>query len=334
MLKLANYITLTFYLLLINITQANPTIQKHPYALEYFKLMQSENAGGKRKAIESTLLEFYADVIDKLQSLNKLENTTVYQQIKNLLFITLNPINLLDDYLLELSEERAPKINKLVSSIAIKLGIPTPILFTPVHKTLNNAFCVAINPKTSLIVLDQTVLTELSEEELSSIIAHELAHIKLDHSKKHCLMNIICNLITPLTTAILAKQMVESTLNKTLVAIVTYLFVSHVMNEYILEPILQQQEFDADALGAKILNNSAIMHQSLTSLTQRAANQFIIDNNYVHEELNKLSIQSPKLAKFIEQCLTNTLDKITSFAIQTHPSNESRIEALNNLKIN
>ncbi|NJD99385.1 protease [Thermococcus sp. LS1] len=75
------------------------------------------------------------------------------------------------------NERDYPYLYEMVSKLSAKAGIPTPKLaLAPVGTP--NAFSTGRNSKHSIIVLTYGLLRMLDPEEIESVIAHEVAHIK------------------------------------------------------------------------------------------------------------------------------------------------------------
>jgi hypothetical protein len=75
-------------------------------------------------------------------------------------------------------EEQKPGLTDNVRKIALDLEIRTPeILIT--NKIENAAFCIGKDKDESAVVISESVLSNFSLDELSSILAHELNHAKM-----------------------------------------------------------------------------------------------------------------------------------------------------------
>ncbi|WP_275040108.1 M48 family metallopeptidase [Natrialba taiwanensis] len=72
----------------------------------------------------------------------------------------------------------APELHQLMTKVATQLSIPVPTLALPDRDT-PEAVAVGFHPQTVHLVLSQGALDSLATaEELESVIAHELAHVK------------------------------------------------------------------------------------------------------------------------------------------------------------
>jgi len=77
----------------------------------------------------------------------------------------------------ELSEEDAPGLFDLTRQLAANAGLPMPKLYL-VPQEQPNAFATGRNPANAAVAVTEGLLRLVSPEELSGILAHEMAHIK------------------------------------------------------------------------------------------------------------------------------------------------------------
>lgn len=72
---------------------------------------------------------------------------------------------------------RSHRLRNLVSEVADKAGIPMPDVYI-LPSTSPNAFATGRNPDHAVIAATRGLLDTLSDKELTSVLAHEAAHIK------------------------------------------------------------------------------------------------------------------------------------------------------------
>ncbi len=75
------------------------------------------------------------------------------------------------------SEAEAPELYSIVRMLAQKAGMPMPKVYIMAEET-PNAFATGRNPEHAVVAVTQGIMRILSREELTGVIAHELAHIK------------------------------------------------------------------------------------------------------------------------------------------------------------
>jgi len=77
----------------------------------------------------------------------------------------------------EVSETEAPKLYRMVSELALKARLPMPKVYV-IPKSAPNAFATGRNPKHAAVAVTEGITQILTPNELSAVLAHELAHIK------------------------------------------------------------------------------------------------------------------------------------------------------------
>src|SRR5512135_224036 len=75
------------------------------------------------------------------------------------------------------TEAEAPELHAIVRTLVQKAGMPMPKVYIIPDET-PNAFATGRNPEHAVVAVTQGIMRILSREELSGVIAHELAHIK------------------------------------------------------------------------------------------------------------------------------------------------------------
>ncbi len=75
------------------------------------------------------------------------------------------------------TESQAPELHALVRILVQKAGMPMPKVYIIPDET-PNAFATGRNPEHAVVAVTEGIMRLLSREELSGVIAHELAHIK------------------------------------------------------------------------------------------------------------------------------------------------------------
>ncbi len=75
------------------------------------------------------------------------------------------------------TEAQAPELYAIVRTLAQKAGMPMPKVYIIPEET-PNAFATGRNPEHAVVAVTQGIMRILSREELSGVIAHELAHIR------------------------------------------------------------------------------------------------------------------------------------------------------------
>jgi len=77
----------------------------------------------------------------------------------------------------EVSEAEAPVLHRIVRRLSQKAGMPMPKVYI-IPDMSPNAFATGRNPKHAAVAATEGIMQLLSEEELSGVMAHELAHVR------------------------------------------------------------------------------------------------------------------------------------------------------------
>jgi heat shock protein HtpX len=77
----------------------------------------------------------------------------------------------------QVSENEAPQLYTLVSSLAQKASIPIPKVYI-IENDSPNAFATGRNPSNGVVAVTTGIMRILSREELEGVLAHEISHIK------------------------------------------------------------------------------------------------------------------------------------------------------------
>lgn len=77
----------------------------------------------------------------------------------------------------EVSRADAPRLHRIVESLASKAGIPVPKVYV-VRNEVPNAFATGRDPSHASICVHTGLLNMLNEEEIEGVLSHELSHVK------------------------------------------------------------------------------------------------------------------------------------------------------------
>lgn len=75
-----------------------------------------------------------------------------------------------------LDDADEPRLCRLIEPLAIGMGLPAPYVGVVEAHALN-AFACGLNRKNAVVVVTRGLIDELDDDELSAVLAHELAHI-------------------------------------------------------------------------------------------------------------------------------------------------------------
>jgi len=75
------------------------------------------------------------------------------------------------------TESESPRLYRIVRYVSSLSGLPMPKVAIVPSKT-PNAFATGRNPKTAVVAVTEGILDTLTDNELTGVIAHEMAHVK------------------------------------------------------------------------------------------------------------------------------------------------------------
>lgn len=153
------------------------------YAQEIRKLKKNDTYFKKRLEIKS---QFIRQSLLKIDSLNLTGD--IQNPIRKVKTNTLLSILHLD--LIPLTKNQAPKIHKTIESLAKKLKIKNPIIFLSGDTKLFNAMAAGFGKDSSIVIIGYKLLKYMSKEEFEAVMAHELSHIKHNHTLKTMFVSI------------------------------------------------------------------------------------------------------------------------------------------------
>lgn len=88
------------------------------------------------------------------------------------------------------TDQTMPTLYAYVDTLCKKNNIATPTIFISTKKSIFNAFAAKLFTSTGGILICQKFLLETSDREFEAVVAHEIGHIKHNHSNKTLLLTI------------------------------------------------------------------------------------------------------------------------------------------------
>ena len=219
------------------------------------------------------------------------------------------------------TEAEAPELYAIVHTLVQKAGMPMPTVYIIPDET-PNAFATGRNPEHAVVAVTQGILRILSREELTGVIAHELAHIKHRDMLTGTIVATIAGAISMLA------QMAQWSMifgggsrrdddegGSPIVAIVM-MIVAPIAAMMVQMAISRAREFEADRGGAGIAGSPSGLSSALLKLEKGS-------------QMIPMTDAKPATAHmFIVNPLTGGgLMKLFS----THPPIEERVQRLNDL---
>ena len=167
------------------------------------------------------------------------------------------------------TEAEAPELHGIVRTLVQKAGLPMPKVYIIPDET-PNAFATGRNPEHAVVAVTQGIMRILSREELSGVIAHELAHIKHRDMLTGTIVATIAGAISMLAqmaqwSMIFGGRRDDDEGGSPIVALVM-MIVAPIAAMIVQMAISRTREFEADKGGAQIAGSPSGLANALLKL--------------------------------------------------------------------
>ncbi len=164
-------------------------------------------------------------------------------------------------------KDKNHKLYRITKEIAQKAGLPMPKVYT-IPSEQANAFATGRNPDHAAVAATEGILKLLNDEELSGVMAHEMAHVK----NRDILISTIAGTIAGIISYVATMAQFAAifggrdrnggnALQLLLLAVVTPIIAT-----IIQLAISRNREYHADESGARIIKNSKGLASALEKL--------------------------------------------------------------------
>ncbi len=218
----------------------------------------------------------------------------------------------------EVDARTAPELVSIVAALAVRAGLPMPRVFL-MDNPQPNAFATGRNPQNAAVAVTTGLVRSLSREELSGVIAHELAHVK-NHDT--LLMTITATIAGAISMVAQFGMFFGGNRDNNngpgLIGSIAMMILAPLGAMLVQTAISRTREYAADNLGARIVGQPMWLASALAKIEGAA-----------HEIPNMEAERNPATAHmFIINPLSgHGIDNLFS----THPSTENRIAELQRL---
>lgn len=219
----------------------------------------------------------------------------------------------------EVDATSAPQYYQIITDLAKKAGLPQPKVYV-MDNPQPNAFATGRNPKNAAVAATTGLLERLSPEELSGVMAHELAHVQHHDTLTMTITATIAGAISMLGNFALffGGNNRDSNGNSNplgMIGVVVAMFVAPFAAMLVQMAISRSREYAADKRGAEICGNPLWLASALNKIARGA-----------EEVTNEEAEHNPATAHmFIINPLNGSgADNLFS----THPATENRIAEL------
>ncbi|QWG12577.1 zinc metalloprotease HtpX [Bradyrhizobium sediminis] len=218
----------------------------------------------------------------------------------------------------EVDARAAPDLVGLVATLAARAGLPMPRVFL-MDNPQPNAFATGRNPENAAVAVTTGLVQSLSREELSGVIAHELAHVKNHDTLLMTITATIAGAISMLAQfGMFFGGHRDNNNGPGIIGSIAMMILAPLGAMLVQMAISRTREYAADDLGARIAGQPMWLASALVKIAGAA-----------HEIPNEEAERNPATAHlFIINPLSGRgMDSLFS----THPSTENRIAELQRL---
>jgi len=218
----------------------------------------------------------------------------------------------------EVDARAAPDLVGLVATLAARAGLPMPRVFL-MDNPQPNAFATGRNPENAAVAVTTGLVQSLSREELSGVIAHELAHVKNHDTLLMTITATIAGAISMLAQfGMFFGGHRDNNNGPGVIGSIAMMILAPLGAMLVQMAISRTREYTADDLGARIAGQPMWLASALVKIAGAA-----------HEIPNEEAERNPATAHlFIINPLSGRgMDSLFS----THPSTENRVAELQRL---
>ncbi len=210
-----------------------------------------------------------------------------------------------------------PELYSIIEDLARKAEIPMPRVMV-INSDQPNAFATGRNPDNAAVAVTSGIMKILSREELSGVIAHELAHIKNRDTLIMTIAATVAGAISMLAQFGMYFGRGRDKGGAGIIGMLLAIFLAPVAAALIQMMISRTREYSADSGGADICRNPLWLASGLRRISDAAK----------HIEMESAERNPATAHLFIINPLSGrAMDGLFS----THPNVENRIKALEDM---
>lgn len=178
------FVLVTFFL----VTSSAYAAQEAPrnlLAQELTSMLENDPDVKMRMEIEDERIASFFDWVEKSKVIAQQESGLAHAF--DYFFFNIFPGSAFQEVfkgLVYVSPEKAPRINAIVQELCTKYEMPVPPIFLAGDQKLFNAFASSFSTNRAMVVLGKKIVDYLNDDELTAVLAHELAHVKHNHVPK------------------------------------------------------------------------------------------------------------------------------------------------------
>lgn len=234
--------------------------------------------------------------------------------------------------------EAAPELYQTTTRVATQLDIPIPTIAVSERET-PEALAVGFRPSNIHLMLSIGTIEALDDDELETVIAHELAHVK----NRDAMIMTAVSLPVVLADGLRSRTAQVDERGILGIIIVPLSLISDivwVVGRTIMARLSRARERAADRAAAEITGSPAVLGSALQKLDQNIAdtpNQDLREVSAI-SSLSILPLEPQELEKVMlgpegetepsHWWLQKRLHRLERWLFDTHPSTDDRIESL------
>ena len=216
----------------------------------------------------------------------------------------------------EVTAEQVPRLHAIVRTLAERANLPMPKVYV-IDSPNPNAFATGRNPKHAAVAVTTGILKLLSEDQLSGVIGHELAHVEHRDILIATVAATIAGTISFLATMAQWTLILDGGGGRgrnrgNPIVLLIIAIIAPLVALFIQLWISRTREYAADARGAELAGNPLLLARALQRLERGV-------------ELAPAEV-SPATAHMFIVCPFSV--KSLSTAFSTHPPIEDRVARL------
>jgi heat shock protein HtpX len=216
----------------------------------------------------------------------------------------------------EVTEAQAPELYRMVETLATRANLPMPRVYI-VNTQMPNAFATGRSPSHSAVAVTTGIMQILNRDELSGVIAHELAHIKNRDTLISSVAATVAGSVTLLAEIaqwglIFGGFSGDDEEGGNIFATLLLIILAPIAATVIQLAISRAREFSADAEGARIMGDPVPLARALEQLEMGAKQA----HAHVNPAASHLYIVNPLRGSSVMKLF------------RTHPPTEERIRRL------
>ena len=310
--------------------------------VEEIKALRQKNIEYKTRGTTLITDPEIRDMLDELETLKLIEaETTTLGKLKKKFFLTIFPGPFLraavGGFIL-LTEHNAPQTYAIIKDLSQKLEIPMPVVFLAGNKNMFNAFTSSLAHSMSMIFLGEDLLKALTLEQATTIIAHELCHVKKNHVPKKLLLNILSTIpVVAGATYVLSLYKKAYPLSDRL-ARFSIFYGTFIAEGIMLIPLFaaysRKCEKEADVLAVEVTANPRALAHAIEVFRDKEV-AYIKDYEYLMQQIDALELPTDVIiktkanadAKYRARIISES--QLRSWWFANHPSCDERIKYLN-----